>query len=73
MHDNIIFQKHFIGILLRCIENDQIFKILKEFHDGVFGGHFYPTKTTHKIISARYHQVTIFQKYNEYSRSCLEF
>lgn len=47
-------------MLLRCIQNDQILKILKEFRDEVCGGHFTPTTMTYNIIRASYYWDTIF-------------
>lgn len=61
LHDNILFQKNFDGILLICIKNNQFPKILREFHDGVCGGHFTPTITTYKIIKVGYYWMNMFQ------------
>jgi hypothetical protein len=37
-------------ILLICIDENQAQEPMREFHEGICGGHFSPTSTTHKII-----------------------
>ena len=34
----------------RCIREDEIYDILKAYHDGPCGGHFVDRKTRHKIL-----------------------
>jgi hypothetical protein len=42
------------GVLLRCLEQDDAEKVLKELHDGPIGGNFAGETATHKILRARY-------------------
>jgi hypothetical protein len=50
---DILFRRNFDGILLRCVDENQAQELIKEFHEGICGGHFAPTATAHKIIRAR--------------------
>eukprot|EP00253_Pinus_taeda_P026016 PITA_26016 len=38
----------------RCIREDEVYDILKYFHDGPCGGHFANKRTTHKILRMGY-------------------
>ena len=38
--DGVIFWKDFNGASLRCIDVDQVDRMIKELHDGLDGGHF---------------------------------
>ena len=44
--NDILYWKDFNGVLLRCIDSDQVANILHEFHDGHSRGHFSPRTTT---------------------------
>ena len=48
--NDILYRKDFNGVLLRCIDSDQMAQILNEFHDGHSGGHFSPRTTAYKIL-----------------------
>jgi len=58
-------------MLLRCIDSMKVQKVLQQFHEGIFGGHFAPPTTTHRIMRARYYQPTIFKDYHSMIRKCL--
>jgi len=47
---DILFRRNFHGILMRCIDENQAQELIKEFHEGICGGHFAPNATAHKII-----------------------
>ncbi|MDF3686162.1 hypothetical protein [Enterobacter hormaechei] len=47
--DDILFRRDFNGTLLRCIEEDQAERMIKELHDGPDGGHFSARTTAIKI------------------------
>ncbi|KAH9306726.1 hypothetical protein KI387_011130, partial [Taxus chinensis] len=40
--DGVLFKRDINGILLRCIETNQVERVLQEFHVEVAGGHFSP-------------------------------
>lgn len=48
--DGVLYRRDFHGVLLRCIEPDQVDKLLEEFHNGPSGGHFAARTTTLKIM-----------------------
>jgi len=48
------------GVLLRCANQEEAKKLLKELHSGFCGGHFVAHTTTHKILRARYYWTTLF-------------
>jgi hypothetical protein len=52
---DILFKSNFDGILLRCVDENQAQELIREFHEGICGGHFAPTGTAHKIIRARFY------------------
>jgi hypothetical protein len=52
---DILFKSNFDGILLRCVDENQAQELIREFHEGICGGHFAPTRTAHKIIRARFY------------------
>jgi hypothetical protein len=45
-----LFRRNSDAILLRCVNENKAPMLIKEFHEGICGGHFAPTATTHKII-----------------------
>jgi hypothetical protein len=52
---HILFRRNFDGILLRCVNENQALTLIKEFYEGICGGHFSPTATTQKIIRAGFY------------------
>lgn len=70
--DNILFRKDLNGVLLRCIDVDQIEKVLHEFHDGVSGGHFAPRTTAWKIMRAGYYWPNLFKDAYAWSIKCIK-
>ena len=47
-------RKDFNGALLRCIDTDQVERIVKELRDGLDGGHFSVRATGMKIMRDGY-------------------
>jgi hypothetical protein len=48
------------GVLLRCVNQEEANKLLKELHSEHCGGHFAARTTTHKILRAGYYWPTLF-------------
>ena len=48
--NDVLYQKNYNGVLLRCIDSNQVANILHEFQDGHLRGNFSPRKTTYKIL-----------------------
>jgi hypothetical protein len=68
--DDILFRRNFDGILLRCVDENQAQELIKEFHEGICGGHFSPTATTHKIIREGFYWPLIFRDSYAMIRKC---
>ena len=62
--DGLLFRKYFNGTLLRCIEEDQAERMIKELHDGPDGGHFLARTTAMKIMRAGYYWPSLFHDLN---------
>ena len=52
--ENVLFWKNHEGILLNCLTQDETDKVLKEFHAGDCGGHFYWKSIADKIRAGFY-------------------
>lgn len=72
MINDFLYRKDNNGVLLRCIDLDQVTNILHEFHDGHSGGHFSPRTTAYKILRARYYRHDIFKDIHAYVRKCIK-
>jgi hypothetical protein len=68
--NSMLFHVNYDGVLLRCIEGEEIDKVLKEIHDGPTGGHFVGNTTTHKIPRVDYYWPTLFRDAHTYARNC---
>ncbi len=68
--DGILFRRDFNGTLLRCIEEEQAERMIKELHDGPDGGHFSARTTTMKIMRASYYWPSLFHDCHRYVRKC---
>lgn len=66
----ILFKKDFDNVLLRCIEPDQIEKVLEEFHEGPAGVHFAARTTTLKIMRVGYYWPDLFKDAHSWVRKC---
>jgi len=61
------------GVLLRCLEKEDVKKVLKEVHDGLAGGNFVGETTAHKILREVYYWPTLFKDTHAYIRRCKVF
>ena len=59
--NGVLFRKNYDGVFLRCLEREDVVKVVKELHDGPAGGHFSGDTTAHKILRARYYWPTLFK------------
>ena len=50
MINDVLFQKNYEGVLLRCLEKDDAQKVLSDLHDNPIGGYYGGETTTQKII-----------------------
>jgi len=47
---DILFRRNYNGILLICVDERKVQELIDKFHEGICGGHFSRTTTSHKII-----------------------
>jgi hypothetical protein len=59
--NDVLFQKNFDDVLMRCLEKDEAEKVLYEIHVGETGGHFGGDTTAHKVLRAEYYWPTLFK------------
>lgn len=57
----------------RFIREDEIYDILKAFHDGPCDGHFAECRTRHKILQMVYYYPTIFKDAKKFVQACDSF
>eukprot|EP00253_Pinus_taeda_P016527 PITA_16527 len=57
----------------RCVHEDEIFDILKAFHDGPCGRHFVEHRTGHKVLQTGYYLPTIFKDAKKFVQACDSF
>jgi hypothetical protein len=60
------------GILLSCLLEEEVEKIIIEFHKGDFGGHHYWKTTMHKILRVGFYWPGIFSDVYKEVSSCHE-
>lgn len=65
-----MYKKDYNNVLLRCVEPEQIEKVLKEFHDGPSRGHFAPRTTALKIMRVGYYWPKLFKDAHAWVRKC---
>jgi len=58
--ENGLGWKDLDGVLLRCVNQEEAEKLLKELHSGFWGGHFAACTTAHKILRAEYYWSSLF-------------
>jgi hypothetical protein len=70
------FLRRFVdGVLLRCVNNEEVQKLLQETHGSTdyvihVGGHFFAKSIAFKIIKNGYYWPSIFQDSYKFARSC---
>ena len=47
---DILFKRNYDGILLRCVDENKTQELMREFHEGICGGHFAPTSQRQQSI-----------------------
>jgi hypothetical protein len=66
----ILFRNNYDGVLLICLERQDVDNFLKDIHDGPFSGHFSGDTMAHKVLRVGYYWPTLFKDAHAYSRSC---
>ncbi|XP_076932817.1 uncharacterized protein LOC143598497 [Bidens hawaiensis] len=55
VHDEILFRKSFLGLLLRCVDAEDANYVIREIHKGICGLHAGPRMVVAKIMNAGYY------------------
>ena len=58
-------------VLLKCVDEIESEKILRDMHEGVCGGHYMDKITTHKILRVGFWQTTLFKDAQEFVKSVM--
>lgn len=58
-------------VILRCVYPEEAASLMKEFHQGLCGGHHATKATTHKILRCSYYWPTIFTDCTSSSRNAI--
>jgi hypothetical protein len=70
INDNLLFWKNPIGLLLRCVNQEEATKVMNEFHSSECGGHHYWKTTAHKILRSGYYWPSLFSDVYEFVKVC---
>ena len=54
----------------RCIQEDEIYDIMRACHDEPCGGHFSDRRMGHKVLQMDYYWPTIFKDVKKYFQVC---
>ena len=68
--EGVLFRNNYDGVLLRCLEQEDAAKMVKELNDGPAGGNYLGDTTSHKILRAGYYWPTLFKETHTYVRKC---
>jgi len=71
--NGILFRHNFDGVLMRCLEKDEVEKVFLKLHAGEDGGHFGGDTTAHKVLRAGYYWPTLFRDAHALCRKCIIF
>lgn len=58
--DNHLYWRDPVGILLKCVDEDESLRIMTEMHQGTCGGHLFWNATTYKILNVGCYHPSLF-------------
>lgn len=64
--NNVLYRINYDSIFLRCLETSEAEKVLRELHDGYFGG----DTIAYKILHVGYYWPTFFKDAHDHVRKC---
>jgi hypothetical protein len=67
--NSILFHLNYDGVLLICLENEDVERVVRELHEGPIGGHFVGETTNHNILREGYYWPNLFRGTHVYVRS----
>ena len=59
--DNVIFQRNYDNVFLKCLENPEYDNLLFDMHARPVGGIFLGEITAHKVLRVGYYWPTLFK------------
>ena len=59
------------GVLLKCVDETESKRILKDMHEGVCGGHYMAKITAHKILRAGFWLPKLFKDAYKFVKLCV--
>jgi len=65
-----LYWKDPIGILLLCSTEEEFTGKIKDYHEGLCGGHYSWKMTAHKILQERFYWPTLFCDTYKFVRIC---
>lgn len=65
-----LYWKDPVGILLLCLTEDEFTEAIKDYHEGLCGGHYSWKVIAHKILQARFYWPTLFGDTYKFVISC---
>jgi hypothetical protein len=69
--DQILYWKDPLGVLLKCMDPQEVDRIMIEFHSDLCGGHHFWKTTARKILRAGYYWPTLFADIHQRVRACI--
>ena len=58
------------GVLLKCVDQNESRRILKDMHERACGGHYMTKMIAHKILRAGFWWPTLFRDTHEFVKLC---
>ena len=68
--DGVLYWKNVVGILLKCLLENDAGRIMHEMHEGECGGHLNWKTTANKILRSSYYWPTLFPDTHKLVMSC---
>jgi hypothetical protein len=68
----VLYWKDPLGLLLKCVDPQEVERIMVEFHDNLCGGHHFWKTTAYKILRAGYYWPTMFTDICRRVRACIK-
>ena len=58
--NNVLYWKDMGGVLLNCLVEGEVEKVMSDFHKGDYGGHVYWKTIANKILRAGFYWPSLF-------------
>jgi hypothetical protein len=69
--NDVLFQENFDGVLMHCLEKEELEQVLSELHVGEFSRHFSGDTTSQKVLRDGYYWPTLFKYAHALCRKCI--